>query len=190
MQHHCNKCKSVENVSWHYCKVTTIWGGSLKTFVVAKPVWLVHWNGNVFILMKFSSLAALEVVIFWNGNVFILMKFSSLAALKVVKMTTSSAASDENFIKMKTFPFQCNVALHFNVSAFVAGVLHNYALVSQWSENLLWHIFHSAVALHSLGFVCFIACIARLSLWFRWHLQRYRCNFAHCCRIAFIALSC
>ena len=28
----------------------------------------------------------------WNGNVFILMKFSSLAALEVVKMTTSSAA--------------------------------------------------------------------------------------------------
>ena len=42
----------------------------------------------------------------WNGNVFILMKFSSLAALKVVKMTTSSAASDENFVKMTTFPFQ------------------------------------------------------------------------------------
>ena len=34
------------------------------------------------------------------------MKFSSLAALKVVKMTTSSAASDENFVKMTTFPFQ------------------------------------------------------------------------------------
>ena len=28
------------------------------------------------------------------------MKFSLLAALEVVKMTTSSAASDENFIKM------------------------------------------------------------------------------------------
>ena len=42
----------------------------------------------------------------WNGNVVILMKFSSLAALKVVKMTTSSAANDENFIKMMTFSFQ------------------------------------------------------------------------------------
>ena len=42
----------------------------------------------------------------WNGNVFILMKFSSLAALKVVKMTTSSAASDEHFVKMTTFSFQ------------------------------------------------------------------------------------
>ena len=28
------------------------------------------------------------------------MKFSSLAALEVVKMTTSSAASDENFVKI------------------------------------------------------------------------------------------
>ena len=29
-----------------------------------------------------------------------------MAALEVVKMTTSSAVSDENFIKMTTFPFQ------------------------------------------------------------------------------------
>ena len=42
----------------------------------------------------------------WNENVVILMKFSSLAALEVVILTTFSAASDENFIKMKTFPFQ------------------------------------------------------------------------------------
>ena len=45
--------------------------------------------------------------IHWNKNVVILTKFSSLAALKVVILTTSSAASDEHFIKMKTFPFQC-----------------------------------------------------------------------------------
>ena len=43
--------------------------------------------------------------IHWKGNVFILMKLSSLAALEVVKMTTSSAASDENFVKT-TFSFQ------------------------------------------------------------------------------------
>ena len=54
----------------------------------------------------------------WNGNVFILMKFSSLAALKVVKMTTSSAASDENFIKMTTFSFQWSsiAGAEFNTS--------------------------------------------------------------------------
>ena len=42
----------------------------------------------------------------WNENVVILTKFSSLAAPEVVKMTTSSAASDENVIKITTFPFQ------------------------------------------------------------------------------------
>ena len=48
-----------------------------------------------------------ETGLHWNENVVILTKSSSLAALKVVKMTTFSAASDENFIKMTTFPFQC-----------------------------------------------------------------------------------
>ena len=46
----------------------------------------------------------------WIRIVIIFMKFSSLAAPDVVKMTTSGAASDENFIKM-TFPFQCR---HWN----------------------------------------------------------------------------
>ena len=36
-----------------------------------------------------------------------LMKVSSLAAPKVVILTTFGAASDEDFIKMKTFSFQC-----------------------------------------------------------------------------------
>ena len=49
----------------------------------------------------------------WNGNVIILMKFSSLAAREVVKMTTYSATSDENFIKMITFPFQCSIHYTF-----------------------------------------------------------------------------
>ena len=41
----------------------------------------------------------------WNENVVILTKFSSLAALEVVKMTTSSAASDQNVIKWRHFCF-------------------------------------------------------------------------------------
>ena len=45
----------------------------------------------------------------WNKNVVILTKFSSLTALEVVILTTSSAASDDNFIKMKTFPFLCKL---------------------------------------------------------------------------------
>ena len=42
----------------------------------------------------------------WGGSVFILMRFSSLAALEVVKMTTSGAASDWNFVEVMTFSFQ------------------------------------------------------------------------------------
>ena len=42
----------------------------------------------------------------WNGDVVILMKFSSLSAPEVVMTTTSGAGSDENFIKMMTFPIQ------------------------------------------------------------------------------------
>ena len=47
-----------------------------------------------------------KLVQHWNGNVVILMAFSSLVALKVVTLTTFSATSDENFIKMMTFLFQ------------------------------------------------------------------------------------
>ena len=41
-----------------------------------------------------------------NWNVFILMKFLSLAALEVVILITSNAARNENFVKMTTFSFQ------------------------------------------------------------------------------------
>ena len=47
--------------------------------------------------------------IHWNKNVAIWMKYLSLTALKVVKMTTFSAAIDEDFIKITIFPFQCIV---------------------------------------------------------------------------------
>ena len=42
----------------------------------------------------------------WNRNAVILMKFSLLAALEIVILTTSDAASDEDFIKMMTFLLQ------------------------------------------------------------------------------------
>ena len=43
----------------------------------------------------------------WNENDVILIKFSSLAALEVVILTTPNAASDEKFRQMASFPFQC-----------------------------------------------------------------------------------
>ena len=45
----------------------------------------------------------MEEEVHWNGNFFISMKYSSLAALEVVILTT--AAKDENWIKMTTFSF-------------------------------------------------------------------------------------
>ena len=44
-----------------------------------------------------------------HGNVGILRKSPSLAALKVVILITFSAASDENFVKISTFP---SIAVH------------------------------------------------------------------------------
>ena len=80
----------------------------------------------------------------WNRNVFILMKFSSLAALEVVKMTTSSPANDENFVKMTTFsslwcphqgPFQKRFSIIIQIRwkvIFSATPLYN----SIWQQNV------------------------------------------------------
>ena len=46
---------------------------------------------------------AMSFAIHWSRNVAILTKFSSLAPPEVVKMTTSSAASDENSMEVMTF---------------------------------------------------------------------------------------
>ena len=44
----------------------------------------------------------------WNKNVVVVTKFSSVAALEAVILTTpTSTFSNENFIKMTTFAFQC-----------------------------------------------------------------------------------
>ena len=61
----------VTRVPWLYCTVRTVRGN------------IEHWNGNLIILMKFSSLVAPDVI-----------------------LTTSGAASEENFIKMTTFLLQ------------------------------------------------------------------------------------
>ena len=53
------------------------------------------------LMMTFRGLIQYkDAVLHWHGNVVILMKFSSLAAPEVVILTTSGAAIDENFIKM------------------------------------------------------------------------------------------
>ena len=49
----------------------------------------------------------------WNGNLVILMNFSSLAAPIVIKLTTFSSGSDENFIKIMTFTFSVSISWPF-----------------------------------------------------------------------------
>ena len=65
----------------------------------------------------------------WNGKVIILTKFSPQAALEVVVSTTSSAASDENFIKMAAFPFQWRGPLWFTEITDCLGLLHMYFII-------------------------------------------------------------
>ena len=50
---------------------------------------------------------------YWNGNVAVLTKFWSLPAQEDVKMSSSSAADDENFVKMTIFP--CLSAQHIAI---------------------------------------------------------------------------
>ena len=54
----------------------------------------------------------------WNGNAIILMKFSSLAATEVVKTTIFSEFSEENFIKMTTYPFSFSVLSNYAPPSF------------------------------------------------------------------------
>ena len=67
------------------------------------------------------------------------MKFSSLAALEVVKMTTSSAASDENFVKMTSFSFQWSVSHRQYAHCFIMFCL----VVVPWSVlcRFVWFIY-------------------------------------------------
>ena len=64
------------------------------------------------------------------------MKSSSLAALKVVILTTFGAASDEDFIKMTTFSFQCCArALKFQQKLYM-----NIAATPNDNQNIFIHL--------------------------------------------------
>ena len=85
-----------------------------------KEQWTRHIEGQICTQECTAlSVKALQIhiagILHWNGNVFILMKISSLAAPKVVKMTTSRAASDENLVKMTTFSFQCVIEIFWHL---------------------------------------------------------------------------
>ena len=66
-----------------------------------------------------------------------LTKFSSLAALEVVILTTSSAANDVNFVKMKTFTFQCciNLTKCSGQQRFIYQISHKKPLCGFSTKN-------------------------------------------------------
>ena len=75
------------------------------------------YTGSMASLYWDHSQAPFSIQIHWNENVIILTKFPSLAVLEVVISTISSAAGDENLIKMKTLPFQCMLSYQYTMDA-------------------------------------------------------------------------
>ena len=153
MEHIWNRPSSISDVIWHpvngYCKT------SPKSWYLIS----IHYGDVIMgtIASQITSLAIVYPAIYsdadqrkhqspasqafvreihrrpvhWNENVIILMKSSSLAAPKVVKMTTFGAASDETFIKMMTFSFQCE---------FPAQMASNAENVSIWWRHHVMHM--------------------------------------------------
>ena len=66
-----------------------------------------------------------------------LMKFSSLAAPEVVRMTTSSAANDENFLTTMTFWFPCKYVLYVT-DTIMYKHFYKTIFISQISSLKLW----------------------------------------------------
>ena len=140
----CNRAKIIDFIYGNSTLIQVMTWCRLVTSPYLKQSFVpnVVKRGNWLKSLKHSDLQ-LPMSIHWNENVVILTKFSSLAALEVVILTTSSAASDENFIKTTTFPFQCilllaNWQMYLCVTkVFCPGwrrtfhrVYHNYIIIN------------------------------------------------------------
>ena len=93
---------------WFGSKWNLHWIGILMEKLLVKWALVAHKLAQDICSTSTDQLSLIGSNLQRNKHVIILTKFSSLAALEVVILTTSSAASDENFIKMKTLPFQFN----------------------------------------------------------------------------------
>ena len=112
----------------------------------------------------------------WNVNVVILMKISSAAALEVVKMTTSSAASDENFIKMMTFPFQCILQTIFGVENVRILIVVSHCL---WLKTKPQHMLLSVQC-----FCLFEKSFLYIKTWYKPGLDNSRKTIQRQCKVA------
>ena len=132
-----------------------------------KELILFGWSSQPCSFMQtkeICNLCALKMI------VFILMKFSTLAALEVVILTTSPAANDENFIKMMTFSGQYAMELPYDM-VYHTTMLH---MVEEWQlldigqtinslapGNFKWNfrhaIFKQTLVIDGWGISCEIA---------------------------------
>ena len=85
----------------------------------------------------------------WNETVLILTKFSPLAALEVI-LTSSSAASDDNLIKMKTYLFQWRGHNMLWREHILYGCY-------KWNDTVIVGIWHSLC--YSLCMCCLLLCV-------------------------------
>ena len=79
-----------------------------------------------------------------NENVVVLTKFTTLAALEVVILTTSSAANVLNFVKLTPFPRQCLrhiffVSIYLSYHAIKVTSIQSQFPFAPGSFNLLCH---------------------------------------------------
>ena len=116
----------------------------------------------------------------WNGNIFILMTFSSLAPLEVVKMTTSSAASDENYVKMTIFSFQCCCYWQYrrfslwkspvppvttkSLFTYSAPQNSHFKTISKWYTIEICENYHVFIQ-ENLGFMVAVILVHALTIW-------------------------
>ena len=67
---------------------------------------LIDVDPNVFAIWGCDTTRGSSPLIHWNGNVAIWTKLSSLAAPEIIILTTSTAANHEDVVEIKTFSFQ------------------------------------------------------------------------------------
>ena len=94
---------------------------------------------------------------FPNGNVFMLMRFSSLVALEVVILTTYNAACDENFICMMIFPYQWTYFVS-NVKTFFRALLLTFITCREIFKQKYWkRVIDEINVTHQANVQCFSA---------------------------------
>ena len=77
-----------------------------------------------------------------NSNVIILMKFSLLAAPEVVSLTTTGAVSDETFIKMTILQLECGLPIYIIYGVYFVSSVQTMIYIIPICK---WHLVYNMV---------------------------------------------